>query len=161
MKKFIPKNFIVDVDGVFNDGSFYYTAKGKVMKKFGPHDNDGIKMIRDKLKIQAISADHRGFSITKKRIQGDMKIPLELVSEKDRLTWLERNFDLKKSVYMGDGFHDIEVFKKVGYSIAPHNAFYLVKDEADYVTRTKGGEGAVLEACLHILKKFFKERVIV
>ena len=37
MNKF--KNFIFDVDGVFTDGSFYYTDEGKVMKKFGDADN--------------------------------------------------------------------------------------------------------------------------
>lgn len=158
IKEFIPKHFIFDVDGVFTDGTFYYTAAGKVMKKYGPHDNDGIKMIAEKLNIQTVSADHRGFEITKKRID-DMKIPLELVSEKERLEWLKNKFDLKQSVYMGDGIHDITIFKNVGYSIAPNNAFFLVKEKADYVTKSNGGEGAVLEACLHVLEKFFNHKI--
>ena len=29
------KNFILDVDGVFTDGKFHYTEKGKIMKIFG------------------------------------------------------------------------------------------------------------------------------
>lgn len=155
IKKFKPENLLLDVDGVFNTGHFLYTEKGKFAKIFGPHDNDGIKMIRNKMKVQALSADKRGFAITKKRMD-DMKISLELVGEGDRLEWIEKNFDLEKSIYMGDGFHDIKIFKKVAYSIAPKNAYHLTRKQADYVTESNSGEGAVLDACLHILKKFYE-----
>lgn len=156
-KKIIkPKHLIFDVDGVFTTGPFLYTINGKFAKIFGPHDNDGIKMIRDKINIQAISADKRGFGITKKRIQDDMKIPLTLVEEEDRLNWFQSNFKNLKDdvVYMGDGIHDAEIFDYVYYSIAPNNAFYIAKDKANFVTSSKSGEGAVAEACIHILKKF-------
>ncbi len=151
------KYIVFDVDGVFTTGPFLYTIEGKFAKIFGPHDNDGIKMICDKINIQAISADRRGFEITKKRIQDDMKIPLTLVDEKERLNWFKKNFkSLKEVIYMGDGIHDAEIFNYVGYGIAPNNAFYIAKNKASYVTNAKSGEGAVAEACLHILDKFFK-----
>jgi 3-deoxy-D-manno-octulosonate 8-phosphate phosphatase KdsC-like HAD superfamily phosphatase len=35
------------------------------------------------------------------------------------------------------------------------NAFIFIKEYADYVTKSNGGERAVAEACLHILNKFF------
>ena len=38
----MPKYFILDVDGVFTDGKFLYTKDGKVMKIFGPEDNDAL-----------------------------------------------------------------------------------------------------------------------
>lgn len=154
-KNIKPKYLVFDVDGVFTTGPFLYTIDGKFAKTFGPHDNDGIKMIREKIEIQAISADKRGFEITKKRIQDDMKIPLTLVNEKERLTWFKENFkNLEEVVYMGDGIHDAEVFELVGYGIAPNNAFYVAKDKADFVTNARSGEGAVAEACIHVLEKF-------
>jgi 3-deoxy-D-manno-octulosonate 8-phosphate phosphatase (KDO 8-P phosphatase) len=146
--------FVFDVDGVFTTGQFIYTAEGKLGKIFGPHDHDGIKKIKPHFEIQIITADKRGFPITEKRIVGDMGLPLELVTEKDRLEWMRENFDLEKTIYMGDGLHDAEIFKHVGYSIAPQNGFYLAKEKADYVTQHAAGEGAVLEACLHVLEKF-------
>ena len=39
---------------------------GKKYKIFGPHDNDGLKMIKDLINIQFISADRNGYSITQK-----------------------------------------------------------------------------------------------
>ena len=146
----------MDVDGVFTTGQFLYTADGKFAKIFGAHDSDGIKLIRPYLDICAITADKRGFGITKKRVQGDMGLMLHLVSEDDRLEWLKKKFDLDQCVYIGDGIHDAVIFDHVAYSIAPANAFYLARDKADFVTSHRAGEGAVAEACLHIMAKFFK-----
>ncbi|MCK4386465.1 MAG: HAD hydrolase family protein [Candidatus Pacebacteria bacterium] len=150
------KNFILDIDGVFTTGQFLYTANGKFAKVFGAHDNDGIKLIRKYLNIHTITADKRGFEITKKRIHNDMKLKFDIIPEKERLSWLKENFDLSKSVYMGDGIYDAEIFKHVAYSIAPNSAFYKAKEEANFVTRSNAGEGAVAEACLHIIDKFFE-----
>lgn len=149
------KNFIIDVDGVLTDGGFYYTLEGKSIKKFGPDDSDALTLIKDKLNVLAITGDKRGFSITKKRVVEDMGIKLELVSTFERLEWIEKNFNLDETIYMGDGIFDAMVFGNVAYSIAPRNAFPNTKKLANFVTKTKGGEGAVAEATIHILRQFF------
>lgn len=154
-KKIKVKNFIIDVDGVFTDGTYYYTIDGKVMKKFGPEDNDALSLLDGKLHVHAISGDKRGFPITKKRIADDMHLPLDLVSTFERVEWIRKNYDPQETIYMGDGIYDPLVFKNVAYSIAPANAFFTTKKEADFVTNAKGGEGAVAEAVLHILEHFF------
>lgn len=154
------KNLILDVDGVLNTGQFLYTEDGKYAKVFGPHDNDGIKMIKKFVNICAITADKRGLAITKKRVVEDMGLRLEVVSEEDRIKWLKTNFNLAESIYIGDGIFDAQVFSFVAYGIAPANAFYIAKEKASFVTNAKSGEGAVAEACLHILDKFFKQHSI-
>ena len=45
IKKLKPKYFILDVDGVMTDGCFYYTEKGKIIKKFGADDSDAFKVL--------------------------------------------------------------------------------------------------------------------
>lgn len=152
-----PKYLILDVDGVFTDGKFYYSAEGKVMKQFGPEDSDALSLLKGKLVVHAISGDKRGFPITKKRIAEDMKLQLDLVSTFERVAWIRERYHLAETIYMGDGIYDPLVFKEVAYSIAPANAFYTAKALADFVTNARGGEGAVAEACLHILEKFFHE----
>ena len=102
-----------------------------------------------------ISGDKRGFTITKKRID-DMGFPVTLVSTFERVKWIEEKFNLDETIFMGDGIYDALVFEKIGYSIVPANAFYLTKKKANFVTQSKGGEGAVAEACLHIMEKFFE-----
>lgn len=150
-----PKNFIIDVDGCLNNGQFLYSIKGKVYKIFGPDDDDALHILEKIINIHMVSGDKRGFSITKKRID-DMGFPLSLVSTFQRVEWIEKIFYLKESIYMGDGIYDSLVFEKVAYSIAPANGFYLTRQKADFVTQAKGGEGAVAEACLHIMEKFFE-----
>jgi len=150
------KVFIIDVDGVMTTGQFFYSEKGKEYKIFGPHDNDGIKMIQEKIKILFISADKRGFTISKKRIVDDMKQELILVSESERLQFIKDNYDLANVIYMGDGYHDANILKKCSYGIAPQNARIEAKKAADYITPSKSGEGAVLDACLHLIEKFFQ-----
>jgi 3-deoxy-D-manno-octulosonate 8-phosphate phosphatase (KDO 8-P phosphatase) len=149
------KNLILDVDGVFTDGKFHYTSEGKVVKVYGPDDSDGLSLLRDKMNIEMISGDKRGFPITKKRIE-DMKFPVHLVSTFERLEWIIERFDPAETVYVGDGIYDALVFRGVGYGIAPANAFPIAKEEADYVCERKGSEGAVAEACLHIMEQFFE-----
>lgn len=143
--------FILDVDGVLTDGKFYYSQEGKLLKKFGPHDSDGLKIISKYLKIKFISADRRGFDISNKRIK-DMGYSLSLVSEDERANWLNENCDLSKSAYMGDGIFDIYGVKNSLVGISPANALQEVKDSSNYVTHNIGGEGAVFEACMYILK---------
>lgn len=150
------KNFILDVDGVFTDGTYYYTAQGKVMKKFGPEDNDALSLLKGRLYVHAVSADKRGYAITRKRIATDMHLPLDQVSTFQRVEWMKKRFVLAETIYMGDGIFDPLVFEHVAYSIAPANAFYKTREAADFVTKARGGEGAVAEACLHILGKFFE-----
>lgn len=150
------KNFVLDVDGVLTDGQFHYTKEGKTAKIFGPNDADAILLLKPYLNIIAITGDKNGFIITKKRVADDMKIPLYEVSTFERIKWLKDNgFNLKETVYMGDGIFDAMVFEKVAYGIAPANAFYFTKERAHYVTPSCGGDSAVAEACLHIAKKFF------
>ena len=149
------KNLILDVDGVLTTGQFLYTTEGKFAKVFGPHDNDGIKLLSSHLSISAVSADKRGFPISKKRVGDDMGLRIDLVPEGERLEWMTKNFNLAETIYMGDGINDAAIFEKVAYSIAPANAFYTAKAKASFVTDAKAGEGAVAEACLHILDRFF------
>lgn len=149
------KNFILDVDGVLTTGQMIYSEEGKKYKIFGPHDNDGLKMIKDLINVHFISADIKGLEITKKRIS-DMGFSVDLVSENDREKYIN-DFVVDETIFMGDGYHDAKIMDIVGYSIAPKNARREVIKKAHFVTESKSGEGAVLDACLHIKNQFFNE----
>ena len=60
---------------------------------------------------------------------------------------------------MGDGILDYLVMTKVFYSISPANGHEFAKKNANYVTKCKGGDRAVAEACLHLMKKFLKNLI--
>ena len=154
-KKIQPKCLILDVDGVMTTGHFLYSAEGKVMKIFGPDDNDGLSLLQNDIEIRFVTGDKRGFPISKRRITDDMKYPLDIVSTVRRVDWIRERYLLDSVIYMGDGIFDHYVMREVGYSIAPANADRLARQQADYVTERSGGDRAVAEACLHILEVFF------
>lgn len=151
-----PNLFILDVDGVLSTGQHLYDSSGKQYKIFGPHDNEGLKIISNYLKIKFISADERGFGISEKRVK-DMGFEISLVSENERENYFEK---LKNDtvIFMGDSYTDSLVFDKVLYSIAPKNAVSYAINKANFVTNSKAGEGAVFEACMHLKEEFFDER---
>lgn len=147
---------ISDVDGCLTDGSYIYTADGKVAKMFGPHDNDGVKLLKAHgIDVVFISADKRGFPITKKRIE-DMKCPIYNVSESERVEWVknyivENNYD--KSVFFGDGISDVPVKEVVTKFACPANARKEAKERADFITESIGGQGAFLDLAQWVLNE--------
>ena len=149
------KHFVLDVDGVLARSEVYYNSDGKAMKVFGPDDHDALNMLRDKMKVEFMTSDKRGFSISRKRVVDDMGYDLHLVSNYTRLKWMSEKYKLEETIYMGDGILDAEIFRQVGYSICPSDGFYLTCQQADFVTNAKGGNRAVAEACVHILNKFY------
>lgn len=143
---------ITDVDGVLTDGSFLYSEKGKIYKRFGPHDSDGVKILRSMdISIRSITADKKGFEITKKRTS-DLNIDLILVPEEDRLNWIKSNCNLKTTAFIGDGLYDAAVMKICALSFAPANAVDLTKKFATKVIDTYGGNGVLLSIALMFLK---------
>lgn len=145
-------NFILDVDGVLTTGQFLYSESGKAYKIFGPHDAEGLKLIKDNVNIVFISADKRGFPISKKRIE-DMGYELILVSEEDRYSFIKNKYGLQNTIYMGDGISDTLLIKDCKFGIAPANARPEARNVADFVTLSKSAEGAVCDACLEINKR--------
>jgi len=152
-----PELLVLDVDGVMTSGQFLYSEHGKTYKVFGPHDSDGLKMLRGKLRILFITADKRGFAISRKRIVDDMGYELRLVSESERSSFFDNELDIDKTIFMGDGIFDAPILARCAYGIAPASAREEARSAAAYVTPTVAGNGAVLDACIRIHEEFFSD----
>lgn len=146
-------NFILDVDGVLSSGQFLYSLDGKAYKIFGPHDADGLRLIKDHVNICFISADKRGFPISEKRVN-DLGFQVHLVSEQDRFAFVEKKFGFEHLIYMGDGIFDVPLLKASAFGIAPANARLEAKKAADFITASRAAEGAVCDACIEVHKRF-------
>ena len=147
------KRFILDVDGVLNDGMLYWGATGKPFKAFGNYDHDGLKLLRSHIDIEFVSADENGYGITYNRIVEHMKFPLTMVKEKDRLNFVLSKGDPSETIFMGDGPYDAKIMPHVGLSFAPAQAWRTAINAATYVTKRDGGKGAVMDACIIIMDK--------
>lgn len=149
---------VLDVDGVLNTGQVLYSSAGKIFKIFGPHDKDGLKIIKKYINdIVFITADKTGWDITYKRIVLDWGYDvdqLKLVTEENRLQWFKDNCNFDTTAFIGDGYNDAPILSLVKIGIAPASARIEAKESAKYVTPSAAGNGAVLDACL------FLERVL-
>lgn len=148
---------VFDVDGVMTDGRFDYSAQGKQLKSFGPDDADALKLLTALAPVVFVSADRRGFPITERRIAGDMGHEVQLVASGGRIDWMAGRAPLDRIAYMGDSFTDIPVLKEVDVGITTADALPGVRQAATYVTRRRGGDRAVAEACFYLLVEQFNQ----
>lgn len=146
------KNFILDVDGVMTDGRIYWGPNGKLFKAFGNYDHDGLKILKDHVNIQFITADRAGWDITYNRITTHMGYKLSLVPERTRYDFVS-SFGFNDTIFMGDGPYDAKIIFDAFIGIAPAQAWNTAVAAADYVTPRPGGEGAVMDACVYVMNR--------
>ena len=149
------KLVISDVDGVLTDNSIYIDDNGIESKKFSIADGVGTYLARKfGLKIALISA--RKSKATEIRAR-QLKIKYVFLGREDKFKvyeMIKKNLKLKDSqiTYIGDDLVDVPVLKKAGIAICVKDGSPSVKRYADYITKAKGGEGALREVVELVLK---------
>ncbi len=145
---------IFDVDGVLTDGTLVYGPKGEEVKHFNVKDGVGIKLLQTYDIAVAIISAKESLPL-KKRIE-DLGIQYAYLKCKDKLQALSdltQKLDLEfdQVAYCGDDVIDLKVMKEVGLSLAPSDAYEMVKDFAHVVTSVGGGKGVAREVADIIL----------
>lgn len=148
------KLVLFDVDGVLTDGSLYYGVEGEVLKVFNVKDGFSVSLLHSQgIKVGLLSAKE---SEPLKKRAIDLKFDIVLLGAKDKLKALdeiisETEISCSEIVFVGDDINDLPVFEKIGLSIAPSDAYSLVKEAAMWVTSAKGGHGVAREVADKIL----------
>lgn len=149
------KLLILDVDGVLTQGDIVLDEKGKEIKTFNVQDGFGIVLFQSAgYKTAILSA--RATGAVKARAK-DLKINKVCQDSYPKIKAYKQllcEFKLKDAqvCFIGDDLPDIEVLQKVGFSVTVPNAVSEVKKKVDYITKRKGGHGAVRETIELILK---------
>jgi len=150
------KLIVLDVDGVLTDGSIIYDENGIETKQFNVRDGLGIKLAqRAGIDVAIISG--RPSKVTELRAK-ELGIEKVMVGIKDKAVAFEdlrKEFNVKKDecAAIGDDLNDKPMLRLAGLSATVGDAAGYMKDFVDYVTYTKGGDGAVREFIEHILQK--------
>ncbi len=146
---------IFDVDGVLTDGKLIYGHNGHEYKAFHVQDGLGMKLLQSSgVAVAIITAKTSG--IVTERMK-DLKIEHVYQGYEDKLPayeTLKNKLQLTDTeiAYVGDDLPDLSVMRRVGLSITVANAPQLIQQSADWVTKKKGGKGAVREICEFILQ---------
>ena len=144
-----------DVDGVLTDGKLTYLPDGSETKTFYTLDGAGIRMLQ-KAGITVGWITGRSSPAVEHRARNlGITHLAQGVSDKHAVyaTWLAAaGLDFTQAGFMGDDLIDLTVMKACAFSAAPANAVAVVREQADFVTTERGGDGAVRTVCEHILE---------
>ena len=67
----------------------------------------------------------------------------------------------KEVAFIGDDLNDLPVFRLAGFSVCPADTYQYIKEQADLVTKARGGEGVLREVADLILEaKGFFEKIL-
>ncbi len=148
-------HLILDVDGVFTDGSVLYTDKGEYSKRFDMRDGMGLEIIRQQgINIMVITSENS--KLVKSRMD-KLKIENAYYGIKDKYALLKHivekdNLNYSQIAYIGDDINDLANLCAVSWSFAPFNAMKEVKNIVDIKLTKSSGNGAIREMCDFLLK---------
>ena len=146
---------ILDVDGVLTDGRIIYDNRGNALKNFNVQDGFGMTLLpRAGIKSGIITAKA---SLAMKRRAEEMKITKVYQNISDKLTAYKeilKTFALEDEevCYVGDDLMDLPVLNRAGLAVTVADGVGEAKKAAHYITKKKGGHGAVREVIEIILK---------
>lgn len=149
------KLLILDVDGVLTDGRLPYEPHGGEAKTFFVQDGGAIRLwISTGGEVAVISGRQSSAVETRCQELGIRQIT-QGVNDKGPAYEKIRDEALVTDdaiAYVGDDLLDMAPMQRCGYPIAVANALPPVKRVARYITRRRGGEGAVAEAVERVMR---------
>ena len=149
------KLLITDSDGVLTDGGMYYTETGDEIKKFNTKDGMGIQLLREN-GIKTIILSGENVELVKRRGE-KLHIEEMYLGIKEKAPVIEElakkyNISLKQIAYIGDDINDLEAVKIVGFGCSVCDGIEEMKSAAKYITKARGGQGALREVAELILR---------
>ena len=144
-----------DVDGVFTDGSLYFSDNGVNITKFNVHDGMGCILLKEAgIELLILTARHSDAVIKRFKDLGIDKIFTKVLKKRDFIKEYSKAHNLAKKelAMMGDDLQDLAAIDEVGVFFTTPNSIDIVKDSADFITKRSGGDGAVREICDLIIR---------
>ena len=150
------KAIITDVDGVLTDGGIIYDNEYNEYKRYNVKDGQIISHLK-RLGFIVGAITGRESDVVKKRMQ-ELKFTFHHHGVKDKLVEYEKikqEYKLKDEeiAYIGDDIIDLAILCRCGLSVTPQDAREYMKNEVDYVTASKGGEGVFRDVADMILEE--------
>ncbi|MGB5417699.1 cytidylyltransferase domain-containing protein [Algibacter sp.] len=147
-------HIVLDVDGVFTDGTITYTKDGEHTKSFDMRDGMGLEILRQ-FDVSIMIMTSENSQLVAKRME-KLKLEHVFLGVKDKYNLLKSIVDkegisLSNVAYVGDDVNDLTNICSVGWSLAPNNATDIVKLHADVVLSKNSGAGAIREACEFVM----------
>ena len=152
------KLFVTDVDGTLTDGKIFIGENGEMMKAFCVKDGAALHGLLPEYGIPVAIITGRESIIVSNRAK-ELGVELVFQNVKEKLPLLkklanERDIMLEEIAYIGDDINDLECIKAVGLGACPADAVEEVKRNAKYISKKRGGVGAVRDFVEYIISGF-------
>jgi len=147
---------ILDVDGVLTDGRVTFGPDGPVERTFSVQDGCALKLWHEQGQRSALVSG-RSSPVLEQRGR-ELGVTTVVQGADDKRAACERlladwGADFARVCYVGDDLPDLGPMARAGLPVAVGNAVPAVKQAAEYVTRHRGGDGAVAEVVERLLRK--------
>ena len=141
---------VLDVDGVLTDGRLYLSANGEELKVFHVRDGSGLVALQRAGVTVAIVSGRDSPAVTRRAAELGIRHVHQGVADKgaelDRLL-AELGVAPEELACVGDDTPDAPMLRRAGLAIGVADAHPALLASAHWVTRAKGGRGAVREVC--------------
>lgn len=142
------KLLVMGVDGVLTDAGMYFNEQGDLLRKFNRRDGMGIQLL-PKLGIKSAIVSSMRIPIAEKwaNIFGMDFIRL---GENNKYHAIEKlqirlGISFEEIGYISDDIDEYDILNAVGFGVTVADGMSMNKKRSVYVTKRKGGEGAVRE----------------
>lgn len=150
------KLLILDVDGVFTDGSVYVNDKGEEMLKFSRIDGKGLALVQKAgIAVAVISQENSKAARMRLEKLGLSEIHLGIEDKVQTYQELKKRIGVRdeETAFCGDDVQDLGLLQLVGFAACPRNAQEEVKTVCDFVSERTGAENFIREICNLIISK--------
>ena len=155
------KMLLMDVDGVMTDGGIILGSDGIELKRFHVQDGMGITLAKAAGLLVGILTGRDSEAVRRRAEElGLDEVQQGFFHKEDGYRAILERYGLKdvEIAYMGDDVLDLPILKRVGLSICVANGTREAKRASHYITKRRGGDGAVREVVEMLLKAMGKEK---
>ncbi len=146
---------IIDNDGVLTDGRIVYGDHGDELKFFDVQDGFGLTLLK-RAGFKTVMISGKKCRVNKRRAK-DLRFSGIYQNAFDKLAVFEKvvkkyRVQPEQVCYIGDDLIDLPAMKRAGFAVAVPDAVEDILKIAHYVTKRRGGHGAVREVADILLK---------
>jgi 3-deoxy-D-manno-octulosonate 8-phosphate phosphatase (KDO 8-P phosphatase) len=149
------KLVILDVDGVMTDGRIVIDDNGVEQRNFDIKDGFGVVALQMTGIDVAIITSKKSGAVRRRAEELNIKHFHEGIKKKtEPYEAMLKTLEITDAqvAYVGDDLVDLSMMKRVGFPVAVADAVDEGREAAVYVTKARGGYGAVREVAELILK---------
>jgi len=146
---------LMDCDGVLTDGRLMLLGSSDEQKWFSVRDGLGLELWRGAGLKSGIISGRKSLAV--ERRAGELQIDYLIQGSENKISALDELLQAARIgndeiAFIGDDLNDVSLMRRAELAIAVADAAPEAQLAAHYVTRARGGDGAVREAIELILK---------